>query len=163
MAIFEDNVEYLEALSILINGLPDLELSCLLYTSFNLVKDPGTLYLDKENNLWINTYSGRLYRYNLITHQAKRYFFGGTEGKPGKRKNIYIDCMMQDRNGRVWMGARKDGLLEYFPQSDSFSSIPRNQHTPGGLDYDGYLTCLFEDRDGNIWIGSDKGLSLIHI
>jgi ligand-binding sensor domain-containing protein/two-component sensor histidine kinase len=129
---------------------------------FNLVKDPGTLYLDKEDNLWINTFSGDLYRYNLITHQVKKYFLGGTQDKPGKRKNIYIDCMMQDRNGRIWMGARKDGLLEYFPRTDSFSSIPRNRNTPGGLDYHEYLSCLFEDRDGNIWIGSDKGISIFN-
>lgn len=38
---------------------------------FHLVRDPGTFYLDRENNLWVNSYSGDLYRYNLISHQAK--------------------------------------------------------------------------------------------
>lgn len=129
---------------------------------FNLVYDPGTLYLDRENNLWINSYSGKLYRYNLNTHQSKEYFFRDLMDPSRVSKNIPIDCMMQDRKGTIWMGARKNGLLEYSPQTDSFRSIPRNQQTPGCLDYDEYISCLYEDRDGNIWIGSDKGISIFN-
>ena len=42
---------------------------------FNLVDDPYTLYLDGKNNLWINSYSGKLFRYTLNTHQVKEIFF----------------------------------------------------------------------------------------
>jgi len=126
---------------------------------FNLVRDAGLFYLDREGNLWIHTYAGYLFRYNLVTHQLRRYFFDATEDQP-RKINISIDCMMEDRNGRIWMGARKDGLLEYFPQSDSFRLIPRNAQTPGGLNYDKSITCLYEDREGNIWIGTDKGISI---
>jgi ligand-binding sensor domain-containing protein/anti-sigma regulatory factor (Ser/Thr protein kinase) len=129
---------------------------------FNLVSDPGTIYLDMQNNLWVNSFSGKLYRYNLITHQEKRYFFGGTDEQTGKRKKILIDCIMQGRNGTTWMGARKDGLLEYFPKTDSFATIPRNGHAPGGLDFDQVINCLYEDREGNIWIGTDKGISIFN-
>ena len=53
------------------------------------------------------------------------------------------------------MGARKDGLLEYYPRTDSIAVIPRNRTVPGGLDFDQVINCLYEDREGNIWIGSD--------
>jgi ligand-binding sensor domain-containing protein/two-component sensor histidine kinase len=129
---------------------------------FNLVYDPGTLYLDRENNLWINSYSGKLYRYNLITHQSKEYFLRDLADPSRVSKKIPIDCMMQDRRGTIWMGARGNGLLEYSPQTDSFRSIPRNGLSPGGLDYDQYITCLYEDREGNIWVGSDKGISIFN-
>jgi len=129
---------------------------------FNLVSNPGTIYLDRENNLWINSYSGELYRYNLITHLVKKYFSGGNEEQPGKGKRIIIDCILQDRKGTIWMGARKDGLLEYFPRTDSLAVIPRNRAVPGGLDFDQVINCLYEDREGNIWIGSDKGISIFN-
>jgi ligand-binding sensor domain-containing protein len=129
---------------------------------FSLAVDPGTIFLDREHNLWINTFSGALYRYNLVTRQSKLYYSGRTGEKAIRGGSISIDCMMQDRIGRIWMGARKDGLLEYFPGTDSFRLVQRDVRTPGGLDYDEYLDCLFEDRDGNIWIGSDKGISLFN-
>jgi signal transduction histidine kinase/ligand-binding sensor domain-containing protein len=129
---------------------------------FNLVDDPGTLFLDREENLWINSYSGKLYRYNLDTRQIKEYFFNDLDDPTGKKKNILIDCMMQDNHGMIWMGARKHGLLEYSPQTDSFNVILQNGQSPGGLDYDEYLSCLYEDREGNIWIGSDKGIFIFN-
>ncbi len=79
---------------------------------FNLDDPPGTLYLDRENNFWISSYSGKLYRYNLNSHQIRKYFFRDVGDQSGKGMNIIIDCMMQDRNGTIWMGARKNGLLE---------------------------------------------------
>ena len=53
---------------------------------FNLLSDPGTIYLDRENNLWINSYSGKLYRYNLGTHQSREYFFRDRRIHPGSVK-----------------------------------------------------------------------------
>jgi len=120
---------------------------------FHLVRDPGTFYLDRESNLWVSSYSGELYKYNLITRQARQYF-------PGK--TITIDCIMQDRTGTIWMGARSDGLAKYDPRTDSFSLISRDPQMPGGLDYDRVINCVYEDREGNIWIGSDKGISIFN-
>lgn len=129
---------------------------------FNLSKDPGLLFLDKQSNLWINTYSGELYRYNLISNQGHKYSLGRILKHKGNNNGIWVDCMIQDRSGRIWMGARKDGLLEYFPQSDSFRLIPRSRQTLGGLDYTEYLSSIYEDREGNIWIGSDNGISIFN-
>src|SRR5579863_941170 len=48
---------------------------------FSLAKDPGTIFLDREHNLWINTFSGALYRYNLVTRRSDLYFSGRTGEK----------------------------------------------------------------------------------
>ncbi|HTQ29459.1 MAG TPA: two-component regulator propeller domain-containing protein [Puia sp.] len=129
---------------------------------FDLARDPGTLYIDRDENLWMNTYSGKLYRYNLNTHEIKEYSFNDPDDPSGKKKNILIDCILQDKRGTIWMGARKHGLLAYSPATDSFRSIPLNRKSPGGLDYDEYLLCLCEDREGNIWIGTDNGVFLFN-
>jgi ligand-binding sensor domain-containing protein len=129
---------------------------------FNLVDDPYTLYLDGKNNLWINSYSGKLFRYTLNTREVKEYFFNDSTGGPGKRKNIHIECMLEDKNGTIWMGARKNGLLEYSPKTDTFKFNPRSIHVLGGLNYDEYIYCLCEDREGNIWIGTDMGLFIFN-
>ena len=60
------------------------------------------------------------------------------------------------------MGARKNGLLEYLPQIDSFKIIPRTIHVLGGLNYDEFIFCLSEDREGNIWIGTDMGIHIFN-
>jgi len=129
---------------------------------FNLVNDPYTLYLDGKNNLWINSYSGKLFRYTLNTHQVKEYFFNDSADGSGQRKNIHIESMMEDKNGTVWMGARKNGLLEYSPETESFKVNPRGDHVLGGLNYDEYIYCLCEDREGNIWIGTDMGIYIFN-
>jgi ligand-binding sensor domain-containing protein/two-component sensor histidine kinase len=129
---------------------------------FDLVNDPGTLFLDTEGNLWVNSYTGKLYRYNLETGQIKQYLFHEPDDPLGKTRNILIDCIMQDRHGTIWMGARKQGLLAYSPQTDSFRTIAKGAHEPGGLDYEEYLLSLCEDREGNIWIGSDKGIFIFN-
>ena len=129
---------------------------------FNLVDDPYTLYLDGKNNLWINSYSGKLFRYTLNTHQVKEYFFNDISDESGKRKSIHIESMLEDKNGTIWMGARKNGLLAYSSQTDSFKIIPRNLHVSGGLNYDEFIYCLYEDREGNIWIGTDMGIYIFN-
>ncbi len=129
---------------------------------FKLVNDPYTLYLDRKNNLWINSYSGKLFRYTLNTHQIKEYFFNDSADGSGQKKNIHIECMMEDKNGTIWMGARKNGLLEYSPETESFKINPRGVHVLGGLNYDEYIYCLFEDREGNIWVGTDMGIYIFN-
>ena len=129
---------------------------------FNLVNDPYTLYLDGKNNLWINSYSGKLFRYTLNTRHIKEYFFNDSADGSGQRKNIHIECMMEDKNGTIWMGARKNGLLEYSPETESFKINPRGVHVLGGLNYDEYIYCLYEDRQGNIWIGTDMGIYIFN-
>jgi len=129
---------------------------------FDLVDDPGTLFLDRQNNLWINTYSGRLYRYNLVTGQSRRFYLPDFGAHSGDERKILVDCMMQDGRGRIWMGARKDGLLECSPGADTLLLLSREDLNREGLIYNEYIACLREDREGNIWIGSDKGVSVFN-
>ena len=70
-----------------------------------------------------------------------------------------VRCLMQDRNGFVWVGMEGEGLAKYDGHTFQLFT-PEN--TDRGL-CDTFIESLFEDDSGNIWIGTDKGASVIDV
>ena len=64
-----------------------------------------------------------------------------------------VSCMIQDRNGFLWMGTG-DGLNRY--DGYEFKTFYHNPANANSLSQSG-ISCLLEDRDGNIWIGTGSG------
>ena len=62
-----------------------------------------------------------------------------------------IRCIIQDRNGFIWIGTTM-GLLRY----DGFRTKAIDK-TSFGLTSN-FITCLQEDNNGNIWIGTSRGI-----
>lgn len=110
----------------------------------------GTMFLDRENNLWVNNYSSQLYRCDLSTGKIRNYSLGSS---------LHAACFLEDKRGTIWIGTGQNGLLQYSRIADSFRIIGRNRISPAtGPDYEQTIFCLFEDREGKIWIGTDKGV-----
>ena len=124
---------------------------------FSIPEGVGTLFIDKNAQLWVNTYNGRLFSYSLGSHKLKRYFLNTDKGPA-----IFTNCFLQDRKGTIWAGSMDYGLLQYSRQADSFLVVPRNLNEPGELAYNESIFCLFEDKDGNIWVGTDKGVNIFN-
>ena len=61
---------------------------------------------------------------------------------------------MADRQGRLWIGTRGDGLVRV----SRGNGVALDQFArPGVSSYDVVLA-VFEDREGNIWVGTPRGL-----
>ncbi|MBE0564418.1 MAG: response regulator [Krumholzibacteria bacterium] len=98
----------------------------------------SALYLDPDSSLWFGTPHGLVVRRgNEFTEYAP----------PAGRAWDYVQVLLRDRHGVLWVGAYGAGLLR----------LTGGEIT--GIDKDGFLRddsihALFEDRDGSLWVGT---------
>ncbi|MDJ0839506.1 MAG: two-component regulator propeller domain-containing protein [Acidobacteriota bacterium] len=105
-----------------------------------------TLLEDNRGNLWMITASGELLK------QKASGVFVPMNGELGLTvSDLY--SMIQDRNGRFWMGSLSNGILLW--DGNEFQQFGANQGLPSN-----FITNIFEDRDGRIWAGTTNGLAL---
>lgn len=71
----------------------------------------------------------------------------------------FVDCVMADSHGFVWMGLGGGGLVRYdgydFLQ---FSPCVTDRMISGNI-----VTSLREDERGRLWVGSDCGVDAVDI
>lgn len=67
-------------------------------------------------------------------------------------------CMLEDRNGCIWIGKYNGGLYKYDPKSGEYLFFDHRD----GLAKN-WVTTLYEDLKGQIWVGTwGEGVSLIY-
>src|SRR5262249_3440131 len=140
---------------------------------FSLYQDgSGTLWVEAEHGLWRWKPGvpslGLTLRFsgieNLAEDEDGALLIGGLPGVqrlaaesqhseylPGPTRHVDINRLRRDRDGGLWVGTLRQGLLhvhegrtDRFEQSDGLSSD--------------FVNRLFEDREGNIWVATAQGL-----
>lgn len=117
------------------------------------------LLIDKSQQLWVGSGNG-LYKIDLtksrikdkdIAYQHFRYELS----IPGSRIVEKINCILQTKDNRLWMGSNGNGiyLLEGEIANPTFKKIDISN----GL-IDNVVYGMLEDEVGTIWISTDKGL-----
>ena len=69
-----------------------------------------------------------------------------------------IRCLVQDRNGKMWIGT-SDGL-NHFDGYD-FVQVKREPFNASSLSSD-HINSLFQDKYGRIWVGTESGLDILN-
>jgi len=98
-------------------------------TAFTIRKNASGLggrfiFLDQQHNLWVTTWSGYFYRYNLDTKELREYSLAAINFQ--HRKNLaagqgyMINAILEDRQQQLWFGTDNAGLLKYDRVNDSF-------------------------------------------
>lgn len=105
-----------------------------------------TLYLDREDNLWVGTIKQGLYR----IHDAHVDHFGSADGLSSD--NVYN--FYEDQEGTLWVATTKGIDNFHDTRIVSFSA-------PEGLSAD-EVNSVLATRDGAVWIGSIGGLDVLH-
>ncbi len=105
-----------------------------------------TLYLDRDNILWVGTIKQGLYR----IHDAHVDHFGSADGLSSD--NVYN--FYEDHEGNLWVATSKG--LDNFRDTRVVSFSTRE-----GLSADEAHSVL-ATRDGAVWIGSIGGLDVLH-
>lgn len=102
----------------------------------------NVIFEDREGNIWLTTYPN-----GLIRLKGSRSFLFSEQN--GLISNS-INCLCQDRNGAVWVGAGK-GLSRI--SGDKVSSFTKKN----GL-YDNNIYKIMEDNAGYFWMSCNKGI-----
>jgi outer membrane protein OmpA-like peptidoglycan-associated protein/streptogramin lyase len=106
----------------------------------------SSLFIDKQQNKWIGTYTGQVYK---LTPQGIFEKYDFSKFGEGLITNILID-----KNNNIWVSTAGNGLYTMNSSGDMMnltaesSSLPSNQ-----------VFALNLDNQGNMWIGTAKGLT----
>ena len=107
-----------------------------------------TIAQDKLGFLWMGTDTG-LNRYDGFRFQT---FHPDKTGR--SITGDYIERIVPDRHGYLWIAARNAGLTLLDPESLAMVQIPPSSQ-PGGLPA-GTINAILQDRDGTLWFGTDS-------
>lgn len=111
-----------------------------------------TIYRDKDDVLWLGTYSG-LNRFDPETERFARYRFSATDET--SLSNDLVIAITRDANGTLWAGTlngldrldEKTGTFKrYYHEEGNLRSIPNN-----------VIRALFLDSKGRLWVGTTGG------
>ncbi len=104
-----------------------------------------TLFIDRNNNLWIGTKSGGLSFLEIETNNLISY----NEIFPKNLNNSFrVQSLEQDSNGNIWVGTRYNGIFILNPVQHK---IIRNFRTTE-------TRFISKDSEGNIWFCQNSNL-----
>ena len=68
----------------------------------------------------------------------------------------YVKALLEDREGRFWVGTGEGGLQRLDPSGRVVARFRPRASDPASLS-DDYVTALVEDRGGTLWVGTRSG------
>ncbi len=107
------------------------------------------MYGDREI-FWIGTAVG-LSKFDPESKQFTHFPFTD-KGYPYS----YIDAMVMDSAGNVWIGSTGEGLYRFDPRTELYTNFRHNPDIPHSLS-DNKIASLFWDKSGILWVGTEDG------
>lgn len=123
------------------------------------LRQVSTFYQTSDGAFWIGLQMQGLLRSkgNGRPEDQEYRSYSMTEAS-GSLKNNRISALLEDRQGRFWIGTY-GGLHLYRPEQDDFLHYAKKQGDVRSLSSD-IIIYLHEDRRGNLWIGTPNGLNM---
>ncbi len=114
----------------------------------------SALLQDKSRQvLWASAAQG-LYR---IGEQGRIRHFTTSPPGPGALVNSIVDCLLLDRDARLWVGS-KSGLQYLQPDGETFSEPIELAGAQGTGPSRPAIHAMRQDAQGRIWLASNQGL-----
>ena len=127
---------------LLSDGLSEKSVTCILQ--------------DNKGFMWFGTRNG-LNRYDGIEFKIYEFVYGDTTSISSN----FINSLVEDSLGNIWVGTLDAGLNMYDRKLDNFRRFPPKPGDTGALS-DNWITDLFIDSRRNLWVGTEKaGLELL--
>lgn len=105
---------------------------------------------DREGTLWLGTQNGL---FSFSPQTAEWQHFRHNPNDENSLSKGFINTLLQDGLGNIWIGTRVQGITKYNPQTQSFTRYAHHQTKYSNLKEISYL---YEDRAGILWIGTDR-------
>lgn len=133
-----DNIKF-EQLS---EGLSEKSVTCILQ--------------DRKGFMWFGTRNG-LNRYDGVEFKIYEFVYGDTTSLSGN----FVNSLVEDSLGNIWVGTLDAGLNLYDRQKDIFIRYQPRAGDPNTLS-DNWISELYRDSKNRLWIGTEKeGLDLL--
>ncbi|MFB6457439.1 two-component regulator propeller domain-containing protein [Chitinophaga sp. Hz27] len=128
-------------------------------------KDPiFDVSADVEENIWVATEHGGLFRYNYRTQKFDLNISGNNNDPQGLHYNYEANCLINDREGQLWIGTDHGVNIlslysQTFHQLDATTTFPTtNKRLPAAE-----VTGIFQSTNGNVYIGYwGKGFAVLN-
>ncbi|RMF68459.1 MAG: GGDEF domain-containing protein [Calditrichaeota bacterium] len=121
------------------------------------------VYVDRTGTVWAATYGAGLYRFvpeHSRTADAvpagRLVQYRHEPGNPASLSNDFVECILEDEQGEVWVGTNAGGLNRFDRKTERFRAYRLEPDNPNSLSYDN-IECLYIDVSGNLWIGTWGG------
>lgn len=108
-----------------------------------------TLYIDKNNKLWIANKTG-IFWYDSIKNCIIPFLLDSTFQE---RSNL-INCLLLDNNAKMWIGSYGKGLRVMDIRTKR--SVAYSKEQANSIAADDILS-LYQSNDGTIWVGTYSG------
>ncbi|MEN2398736.1 two-component regulator propeller domain-containing protein [Flavobacterium sp. MC2016-06] len=111
-----------------------------------------SLFLDKENRIWLGYYNKGLGVFDKINSKVK-----SVESLAGNSQSLQTNCVTgiaKDKEGQLWISMEGGGVDVYNPETKNFKHITKSDTGfCSGLTNDN-ITKVFIDKKQNIWLCS---------
>ncbi|MFO7525914.1 MAG: two-component regulator propeller domain-containing protein [Ignavibacteriaceae bacterium] len=114
------------------------------------------MMIDNNTNLWLGTEDDgiKVYRRDLLFIESNPlYEFKSGINKKETLSSNNITSIVQDDNGKIFIGTFGGGLNVYDPDSRTFEVFRYNRNDPGSLGND-FIHTVYKDSENTIWIGT---------
>jgi ligand-binding sensor domain-containing protein/signal transduction histidine kinase len=111
------------------------------------------LLVDHNGTLWAGTADG-LNRFDALTERFTPYKLEPQSSIP------YLE-LIEDRDGKMWIGTQSSGLRHFDPATGQLTIYQHNRNLPGTLSDDRVNSVHF-DRSGTMWVGTQNGLDKLN-
>ncbi|MEO6732940.1 MAG: two-component regulator propeller domain-containing protein [Ferruginibacter sp.] len=126
-----------------------------------------TILQDRNGKMWLGTKGNGLYSAEPVDSNAVRYKLTHYRSDKNDIYSISSDLiysLLQDKNGRIWVGTFENGLNLVINNGDQLKFINAKNHFksyPNALA--GKIRHLQQDANGRLWIGTTNGLLITDI
>lgn len=117
----------------------------------------STITAGDENTIWIGSYDGDIYQYDVNSDLILKRF-KNDPSQPGSIPANSISDLIADRYGYVWAATLGGGLAR-IDISDGKDEIEIYSHRYGDQSSLGnnFVFNLYEDNEGRLWVGNENG------
>ncbi len=122
----------------------------------NSLKGNGVydIYCDKNNRVWISTYSGGVSYFDQETPMVRQITHG--INNTNSLINNYVNCIFEDSRGKLWFGT-DNGISCWEVEKNNWRNFYQNKQEQAQV-----FLSLCEDNMGRIWAGTySSGVYLI--
>ncbi len=112
-----------------------------------------------EQTLWIGTWSGGLFAFDLTTRTFRPL---DTRPPDAKQPNsLFIWDILRDSRGDMWIATEFEGVGRYLRSEGRFEFQRHDENNPESL-AGNFVWDLMEDSQKDLWIATSAGLNLWH-